>query len=353
MTSENTQEEQELTREIPSIPGVINADQVVETARSIIDLQQPDGMILWFEGGHSDPWNHVEAAMALSVAGFTEHAERAYRWLEASQLEDGSWYNYYVVDGVEDYRKDTNVCAYIATGVWHHYLVTRDESFLVSMWATMENAIDFVVSLQRCDGGITWCIEPDESMGKFALLTGSSSIYHSIRCALKVAETLGKRRSEWESCADKLRHALANDTGAFEPKDRWAMDWYYPVLSGAVVGDAASSRIASGWPSFVVEGKGVRCVSDRPWITAAETAECVIALDAAGMTAEALELLGWVQFLRDDSGAYWTGWVFPDDVHFPGGERTTYTSAAIILAAHVLSSSDEAAAIFRSEAVRD
>ena len=26
-------------------------------------------MILWFDGGHGDPWNHVEAAMALDVGG--------------------------------------------------------------------------------------------------------------------------------------------------------------------------------------------------------------------------------------------------------------------------------------------
>ena len=35
------------------------------------------GMIPWFDGGHCDPWNHVEAAMALTVAGLRDEALRA------------------------------------------------------------------------------------------------------------------------------------------------------------------------------------------------------------------------------------------------------------------------------------
>ncbi len=342
------------TREASAgIPGIITPGQIVETARSIASVQLPSGMIQWFEGGHADPWNHVEAAMALAVAGLVPEAERAYRWLEECQLPDGSWFNYYVADsdgtiGVEDFRKDTNVCAYIATGAWFHYLLTGDRDFLGSLWPTVEAAIEFVLGLQRPRGEVLWCVEADGSPGEFALLTGSSSICLSVRCAAAAAEILGKDRSHWLDAADRLAHVVSTVPDAFEPKDRWAMDWYYPVLCGALTGDAALERIERGWESFVVDGVGVRCVSDRPWVTAAETAECVLALDAAGMTAEGLELLGWTHFLRDRDGAYWTGWVFPDDVHFPGGERTTYTSAAIILAAHALSSDDPAAGLFRA-----
>ena len=42
------------------------------------------------------------------------------------------------------------------------------------------------------------------------------------------------------------------------------------------------ARVAARWATFVVEGRGVRCVSDRPWVTAAETCELVMALDAIG-----------------------------------------------------------------------
>ena len=62
------------------------------------------------------------------------------------------------------------------------------------------------------------------------------------------------------------------------------MEWYYPVLGGALRGAAARSRIDERWDDFVVPGLGIRCVDDRPWVTGAETCELVMALDAIGQT---------------------------------------------------------------------
>ena len=60
------------------------------------------------------------------------------------------------------------------------------------------------------------------------------------------------------------------------------MDWYYPVLGGAVRGDEAAEMLAGRWDEFVVPGLGVRCVSTNPWVTGAETCELVLALEALG-----------------------------------------------------------------------
>ena len=82
-----------------------------------------------------------------------------------------------------------------------------------------------------------------------------------------------------------------------------------------------------------MEGRGVRCVSTGEWVTAAETAECVLALDALGMDDVALTLLTWVQALRNQDGSYWTGMVYPEEATYPPLERSTYTSGAMVLAA--------------------
>ena len=95
------------------------------------------------------------------------------------------------------------------------------------------------------------------------------------------------------------------------------MDWYYPMLSGALEGEPARRRIAQGWSQFVMEGLGVRCVSTGDWVTAAETAECVLTLDALGMDRSALDLFSWGQNLRLGDGSYWTGLVYPDKETFP------------------------------------
>jgi hypothetical protein len=55
------------------------------------------------------------------------------------------------------------------------------------------------------------------------------------------------------------------------------------------------------------------------------------------------------QNLRLPDGSYWTGMVYPEEVTFPEGERTTYTFAAMVLAADALSSTSPAAGLFRGE----
>ena len=306
--------------------------EVAATADRIVAVQLPSGMIPWFPGGHADPWNHVEALMALVVAGRVEEADAGYEWLRRTQHATGAWYHYYLAEGIESARLDANVCAYVAAGAWHRHLARGDRQWLAGMWPVIDAAIDFVVALQQPTGEITWCVEPDGTHGEFALLTSSASIYFSLRCALAVAAEIGEDRPHWELAAARLGHAVAHREEVFEPKERWAMDWYYPVLSGAMVGSDARERMKHGWETFVMEGLGVRCVSDRPWTTAAETAECALALDHCGMSDEARELFSWVSYLRNADGSYFTGMVHPERATFPGNECSTYTAAAIILA---------------------
>ena len=346
MTTENLRSEKST---IPEVPGVLSSSDVLATAHAIADVQRTDGMIPWFEGGHCDPWNHVEAAMALTVCGLTHEAMAAYRWLADRQLPDGSWFNYYLGDGVKDQRLDTNVCAYLAAGAWHHHLVTGDVEFLGELWPTIEAGIDFILRWQQPDGSVLWSLDAAGHPEGYALLTGSSSIYHSLRCAVAVAECLAKDRPDWELAAGRLGHAVAHHPGAFAPKVEFAMDWYYPMLSGALEGEAGRRRLAEGWSTFVMEGLGVRCVSTGDWVTAAETAECVLALDALGLRGHARDLFIAGQGLRLPDGSYWTGLVFPDEVTFPENERTTYTFGAMVLAADALSSTTPAAGLFRGE----
>jgi hypothetical protein len=124
------------------------------------------------------------------------------------------------------------------------------------------------------------------------------------------------------------------------------MEWYYPVLGGALRGAAARERINERWDDFVVPGLGIRCVDDRPWVTGAETCELVMALDAIGDSARAHEQFAAMHHLREDDGSYWTGLVYADGKRWPV-ERTTWTGAAMILAADALSQTTPANGIFR------
>jgi hypothetical protein len=152
---------------------------------------------------------------------------------------------------------------------------------------------------------------------------------------------------EWELAGGRLAHALRRHRDRFLDKSTFSMDWYYPVLGGAVRGEAGDALIASRWDDFVVPGLGVRCVDANPWVTGAETAELAMALDALGRRDEAVRLLREVQHLREDDGRYWTGWVYqPEGVHWPH-EHTTYTAAAIVLAVDALSRTTDGSDIMR------
>jgi hypothetical protein len=115
---------------VPDLPGVLSADDIRTTVASIAAEQEATGAIPWYTGGQLDPWDHVEAAMALDVGGETERAEAAYDWLRRTQRADGSWASRYEKGVVADATAETNHAAYLAVGCWHHFLCTGDEAFL-------------------------------------------------------------------------------------------------------------------------------------------------------------------------------------------------------------------------------
>ena len=334
---------------VPGIPGVLTPAQCRQTAESIATIQLPSGEIPWSLAGHTDPWDHVECAMALTAAGLVDQARAAYEWSRTQQRSDGSWAIQYRRGVVEDANSDSNFCAYIATGVWHHVLVTGDQEFAERMWPTVRDAIDFVLNLQAGTGEIYWAQGPTGVLRE-ALLTGCASIYHSIRCALALADLLGEQQPEWEVAVGRLGHAITDHPDAFTEKPKYSMDWYYPILTGAVRGATAHDRIAERWSDFVVDGLGIRCVDDRPWVTGAETCELVMALDAMGARDRALQQFEAMQHLREVDGSYWTGLVFSDGKRWPV-ERTTWTGAAMILAADSLSETTTGSGIFRDDAL--
>ena len=309
-------------------------DQLRDTARWIASLQLPTGMIPWFVGGHCDPWNHVETAMALDVMGLHDEARHAYEWLMHTQRADGAWHNYYESDGsVKDAKLDSNVCAYVGAGVWHHWQCADDLAAVERFWPMVERATEFVLNMRRKDGTVLWAKEADGEPWSYALLTGCSSIRHSLHCAANIAALLGEPRPLWRAAADAIDAVINHSPESFEPKTRWAMDWYYPVLAGALVDDAAKLRLNEGWDAFFMAERGIRCVSDEPWVTASETAECAIAHSAIGDQQTASELLALTTLHRNADGSYLTGLVYPDRIAFPAMEVSAYTGAAVILAA--------------------
>ena len=320
----------------------------IATAESIARTQLKNGCIPHFDGAIADPWNHVEAAMGLDTAGHHSEARRAYEWLLSVQRPDGAWASAYRDDAIEDMTLDANFTAYPAAGLWHHYVATGDVDFLQRSWHHVDRAIEFVLALQTPEGAILWARDARYKPWPLPLLTATSCILLSLRCAVAIAETLGDERPDWELAVESMTSSITDPSVRWADKRRFSMDWYYPVLVGALEERDAHERLRERWDTFVVDGFGARCVSDRPWITSGETAELVLALDVAGLHEEARAMFEGVHHLRTEDGAYWIGANFPGTVVWPK-QKPTWAAGAVLLAHDALEGGSATSGFFRGE----
>jgi hypothetical protein len=265
------------------------------------------------------------------------------------QLEDGCWYSAYMRGAPEDTTRDANLSSYIAVGVFHYYLITADVDFMDRMWPTVSAAIDFALHLQTLEGEIHWAISPEGRVDPMALLTGSSSIYMSLKCALAIAQILGRPAPKWRNALIKLGDAIRYKPHLFNiAKSRYSMYWFYPILVGALTGADAQKRIDRYWGKYMIEERGVRCVSDEPWVTLAETSELVIALAAMGNRELAKIIFSWIADRRYDDGSYWCGFTFPEMIIWPE-DKLTWTNAAALMAADAIYDLTPAGQLFSHE----
>jgi hypothetical protein len=163
--------------------------------------------IPWVVGGHTDPWNLVEAAMARRRPGSPKRNVPS--GSRAAALRRFA-HAYYQGNAVEEHsarhqrhvlRRERRVAPPLASG---------DTGFLEHMFPVVERAIDFALDQQYPTGEIEWDADPERVEGKGALLTGSSSIYSSLRCAIAAAERLGRERPDWELSLGSLAIAIAH-----------------------------------------------------------------------------------------------------------------------------------------------
>jgi hypothetical protein len=293
-------------------------------------------MILLASGSGADPWNHVEATIGLDVAGRHDLALLAYRWLVTEQTKDGSWLAAYDSDGLAtaDYV-DTNAVGYVASGVLAHLMATGDDRGCDELFPMVEAALDYVADHERGTGEVPWSVNSDGKESPLRLLAGSSSLVSSFRHGAELASRLGHDGARWRAASDRIARQIAGNEEGFADKSEFAMDWYYPVLSGALNGEGARRRLTAGESAFVTPD-GVLCRSDRRWVTSAETAEAAIAYVRAGDPEMGKTLLATLADKQLAYGGYLTGLVYPERSEFPKGESTSYSDAAVLIAADVV-----------------
>ena len=299
--------------------SIFNRAIYLNFAKYILSCQDSEGGIRWEPNSKLDPWDHIESAMGLDVLGFEAESKNAYNWLRAYQESDGSWLSLFH-SSEKNNLKETNFSSYIAVGMWHHFKNFKDKNFLDEFWPVLDAAIEFTLSAQSEHGDFFWA-KDNKNWLDDSLKTGCSSIYMSLLCYKKIAYEIDKRDRVSDTQINNLRDCLQNKPFRFdrnwESKERYSMDWYYPILSGAFSKSDSIELIRDKWNEFVVEGLGCKCVKEEPWVTAAESAELVLALTKIGLKNEAEKILQDTFNLIDDDGLFWTGYVFKDKKYWP------------------------------------
>jgi len=319
----------------------------------IKSIQYKSGAIPSNKDGTHDPWDHIESIMGLNIYKDIEASKSAFNWLTHHQNSDGSWYaKYYKTDAIEK-NKPTHFSPYIAVAALHFFRIFKDINFLQSIWSSIELAVNFSVELQQDNGTIPWSINNNSQIENDYLLTGCSSILKSIECSIALSKILNKTENieKWKKAHLLLSNAIQDPDGKFDlikDRKRFSMDWYYPILSGCLKQDEKSYYINKIFKDFYLDGIGIKCVIEEPWVTVAETSEFILALMCAGYDDEAKRLLFDVLNISDEDGIPFMGWQYEQNIFWPE-EKPSWTAAALMLSADCVFDYSDASDLFKSD----
>ncbi len=319
----------------------------------IKSIQYKSGAIPSNKDGTHDPWDHIESIMGLNIYKDIEASKSAFNWLTHHQNSDGSWYaKYYKTDAIEK-NKPTHFSPYIAVAALHFFRIFKDINFLQSVWSSIELAVNFSVELQQDNGTIPWSINNNSQIENDYLLTGCSSILKSIECGIALSKILNETENieKWKKAHLLLSNAIQEPDGKFDlikDRKRFSMDWYYPILSGCLKQDEKSHYINKIFKDFYLDGIGIKCVIEEPWVTVAETSEFILALMCAGYDDEAKRLLFDVINISDEEGIPFMGWQYEQNIFWPE-EKPSWTAAALMLSAECVFDYSDASDLFKSD----
>lgn len=328
-----------ITAEMKSAPK-LQFDPLIEVIEA---CQTAEGAIRWFPDGIWDAWNHSECVIALEALERRSQADMGWNYLLKTQAEDGSWTGQYgnaatIIDRIYLSRDDQtqftdmNFIAYPAVALFHRFQHRGTEEAFPNLWAMTKRAIGFVLGFQKTDGSFPWSAEGVADGNTKALPAANASIHQSLKAAKALAEVFAEPPDYIKRLENAITHleAYLSIVDAAHSEGH-AMDWYYPILSGAIKGPKAANLIDLNWPHFIHDDYGCRCVAHEPWSTTAETAELVMTMLRSGDETRAQQLLDTLKSHMDDDGAYWMGYQWAEDIPWPR-EKPSWTQAAVIIA---------------------
>ena len=297
----------------------------------IITNQKNDGAICWDEKGKFDAWDHSECLLALAIFEEWDHFDKGLEYVFNNINSEGLIISETIKDIVTKDYYEPHHAAYIFLPLVQKYMIDGDASYIQKYQKKLKLIFEGMMKFRDTDGLFFWALDT-KGFADNSLITAS--------CSLELS-----RRAYSFLCKNVLQEEDQEDTNFFNletfhssrfnrdgiDRARFSMDSYYPYLIDC--GDVGN--IDKLLKKFYVEGLGIKCVEEEPWVTIAESSECCIALHKAGKTIEAKKIFNDVMQHMNKDGIFPTGYQYKLDINWPD-EHSTWTNAAAIIAADCL-----------------
>ena len=274
-----------------------------------------------------------------------QRPKRGFDWLQSLQRTDGAWHQYYLTDGIEEDKLDAEL---------RRLCRCRGLVPLVDLprpWRPRGDVADGArrdrlrARAPAAAGEIIWARHAD---------CDTVHVRVADRVVVDLSQPVAARspsRASWDMSAELGAGRLAaarSSGGQPRPSHRTAGRW--TVLPGAVrrgeTGAAGRQRLEPRRDGGSPSRGGIWCVWTRPWITAAGDVRMCDRVPGGrrpGLRPAAVLLGATPSHRRRPLLDRHRG---TEEVNFPGGEQSTYTAAAVILAADALGRSSATSGLF-------
>ena len=290
----------------------------------IISNQSSSGAIFWDEKGKCDPWDHCECLIALAIYEEWEYFWKGVNWFITNLNEDGLIYAEFQNEKPSKLHYESHHAPYIIMPLIQASLIDKEQDYKKILTneqlLKLENIFEALNDFKDEDGYFYWA-KDSNGYSDNSLITASMSIFLSL-----VAKDKSFPKFNTEMWQEKF-----NRDGV--DRSRFSMDFYYPFLAGI---KNNKKEFLDLLDNYYVKGLGVKCVAEEPWVTIAESSECVISALIHDNENIAKQIFNDIQQFQNKDGIFPTGYQYDMEIFWPE-ENSTWTNAAVIIAAHALS----------------
>ncbi|MBA4493235.1 glycoside hydrolase family 15 protein [Paenactinomyces guangxiensis] len=166
-------------------------------------------------GGYAYCWGRDAAYIIAAVdrAGYPLMGHEFYRWTLKTQSGDGSWQQRHYLDGrlAPQWGLQMDETGSILWGMWQHYLMTGEVSFLEEVWPAVKKGAQFLVQSIDPETGLPlpsrdlW----EERDGEHTYT--AAAVYGGLTGAAEIARALGREELSisWRQAAENIRAAIS------------------------------------------------------------------------------------------------------------------------------------------------